>query len=419
MRSLVMHLAERGHQVTVVTSDACAEPDFWQHRPPKDRPTQEPDGQIDVVRCRAVGVLGGRTALLLWRKAMVSLSALPGDQSSLLIRMARLIPAIPGLATALEQPGSYDVVHGFNLSWEHPLVEAWRFARRRGLPFVITPFAHLGVGQGDRLALNNTMDHQRRMLADADAVLAMTTIEQEHLERLGVHPQRTFVVGTGLDPLPPAQAIENALTRLPDSHTCAPTVVFIGRTSRDKGAIQAAEAIGILSRRGVSVRLALIGRVTPEFQRYHDRLPTKEKQVILPMGIVDEPTKSAVLSRSAMLVLPSRTDSFGIALLEAWAHGKPVIGARAGGIPGVIAEGQDGLLVEHGRAPELAEAIARLLADERLAEALGAHGRQKTLSEHTWEIVCSRVCAVYNAVKNKDGISDTLNPGPCCSRTGM
>ena len=58
--------------------------------------------------------------------------------------------------------------------------------------------------------------------------------------------------------------------------------------------------------------------------------------MIRPLGILDEGEKHAILEASTMLLLPSHSDSFGIVILEAWAHGKPVIGARAGGIPGVI-----------------------------------------------------------------------------------
>jgi len=96
-----------------------------------------------------------------------------------------------------------------------------------------------------------------------------------------------------------------------------------------------------------------------------------------------------------MLVLPSRVDAFGMVFLEAWAHGKPVIGARAGGIPGLIDDGVDGLLVPWGDAEALAQGVRDLLSDPSLAEQLGAAGRRKTSCHYTWEAVGAQVNRIY------------------------
>ena len=96
--------------------------------------------------------------------------------------------------------------------------------------------------------------------------------------------------------------------------------------------------------------------------------------------------------------MPSRTDSFGITYLEAWCYGLPVIGARAGGVPDVIDDGQDGVLVEFGDVAALADAISRLLHDRVEAQRLGATGRAKVLRELTWDRIYAQVRAVYEEV---------------------
>lgn len=120
---------------------------------------------------------------------------------------------------------------------------------------------------------------------------------------------------------------------------------------------------------------------------------------VRPLGLVSEKDKHALLSRARVLVLPSRVDSFGIVLLEAWAHGKPVIGARAGGIPGVIDEGENGLLVDWGDSRALADAIARLLADSDEAARMGSAGREKMAREYTWSAVYDRIERVYQGLR--------------------
>ncbi len=83
--------------------------------------------------------------------------------------------------------------------------------------------------------------------------------------------------------------------------------------------------------------------------------------------------------QSTLIVLPSTTEaeSFGISLIEGMACGKPVIGSRIGGIPYVISDGEDGLLVAPSDARSLAAACAAILSDPELGVRLGAAGRSK------------------------------------------
>ncbi len=73
------------------------------------------------------------------------------------------------------------------------------------------------------------------------------------------------------------------------------------------------------------------------------------------------------LSKSAVFVLPSLTEAFGIVLLEAMAAGVPVVGTCVGGIPEIIDHGTNGLLVEPNNPQELAKAVIQILSDPELA----------------------------------------------------
>jgi glycosyltransferase involved in cell wall biosynthesis len=153
-----------------------------------------------------------------------------------------------------------------------------------------------------------------------------------------------------------------------------------------------------LRQAGSEVRLVLAGQLAGEFERFYGRLPPSAQQIIQPLGIVNETDKHTLLSQAEMLLLPSRTDSFGIVLLEAWAHGKPVIGARAGGIPGVIDHQHNGLLVKFGDVAALGQAIQSLLTDVAKGQTMGANGRDKVHTQYNWQQVAERVWANYEAV---------------------
>lgn len=394
--SLAKELTRRGHIITTLTSHARTEQDFWQAGSQPTVITRNGETNLQIIRCPVKPTSGGRPALLAWRKMMVLLSALPGDQSRPLMHLARRIPAIPALEPTLNDLQTpFDLVQVFNLSWEYPLTAGWRYAQRRNLPLAVIPYTHLGVGSRDRVAWNSTMDHQRKILSAADAVLTLTTIEEEGWVKLGLQPERVKTIHGGLDrPFPPPDTAP-ILKRLKLSK---PYVLFLGRATFDKGVVHAVQAVIRLNNANTPVILVLAGQSTPEFKRIYRKLSAQEKTWIRPLGIINDEEKQALLSETEMLLLPSKTDSFGIVILEAWGYGRPVIGARAGGIPGVIDDGRNGLLVEFGDVPGLAAAIQQLVENPAQKEAMGQAGLEKVNSVYQWEKVGDRVEEMYRRI---------------------
>jgi len=396
--ALATHLAARGHRITVVTSTAQQEPDMWLGRGFPES-SDHSNANPCIIRCPLLSMPGGKRGLLAWRKGMVLLSALPGSQTRMLMRMARRIPAIMNLDEALSGVNTpVDVVHGFNISWEHTLVAGRRYAGSCGIPFVITPFAHLGTGVRDRVALNTFMDHQRRLMSDADALMALTSIEADGLCQRGAAPARVSVIGAGLDPIPLESDGKKELAKF---GLAQPFALFIGRANFDKGAIHSAQAVLMLNKQRVAINLVLVGQISEDFKHFYERLTAEEKRRIRPVGIIDETTKHALLGESAMLLLPSRTDSFGIVLLEAWVHGKPVIAAKAGGIPGVVDNGKNGILVPFGDIHSLSDAIKLLTENQQLSRELGENGREKVHIKYNWEHSTDQVLVAYQSALDR------------------
>jgi len=105
-----------------------------------------------------------------------------------------------------------------------------------------------------------------------------------------------------------------------------------------------------------------------------------------------------MLAATDLFAMPSRVDSFGIVYLEAWAYGLPVIGCHAGGVPDVIDDGQDGLLVPFGDQASLSSAIETLLTDPDRRRRLGQRGRAKVETTYTWGQIYQKLEAVYREV---------------------
>jgi glycosyltransferase involved in cell wall biosynthesis len=102
-----------------------------------------------------------------------------------------------------------------------------------------------------------------------------------------------------------------------------------------------------------------------------------------------------VLKSIDLFVLPTLEEALGTAFVEAMAMQKPVIGSRAGGVPEVIDDGNNGLLVAPGDPAGLADAIIRLLRNPDLARSMGERGRTIATAEFSVDRMCQRMQALY------------------------
>lgn len=387
-------LVQDGSEVTVLTTDAGSVEHFWARGKARLENTKEIHNGVDIYRCRVAHLPLAPYSFYLLRRGAIELSHLPWDTTSLLRFLSRFMPWVPDLAQTLEPLGSsFDLVHGINISLEYPLIEALRFARRHHLPFIATPFFHAGEPHDDHVRRHYTMRHQIEALRESDLVLVQTDIEGNLISNMGVSPQRIRKVGLGVE-LSRVQG--GSEERFRERHNISgPIVAFIGTATYDKGAVHLVEAMSHLWARGNSATLVFIGSVVHEFNRYYARVSDEVRRRTSVLGVVTEEEKRDLLAASSVVVLPSRVDSFGIVYLEAWANKKPVIGARAGGVPEVIADGEDGLLVPFGDIKRLREAIGLLLEDDNLASRLGEEGLRKTMRLYTWDAIYRKVKGIY------------------------
>ena len=109
---------------------------------------------------------------------------------------------------------------------------------------------------------------------------------------------------------------------------------------------------------------------------------------------VSQETLLGFYSECDVLVLPSKTEGWGLSLMEAMACRKPVIASRVGGIPELVRDGREGLLVEAGDVSELALAIVKLLGDEKLRSRMGQAGRAR-VERFSWDDTARVVIREY------------------------
>jgi glycosyltransferase involved in cell wall biosynthesis len=246
------------------------------------------------------------------------------------------------------------------------------------------------------------MAHQVAVYQRASAVLALSSREAGAYRRLEVDGERIFQVPMGID-LPPPGLLdpERGVAFRRTRGITGALVAFLGANTYDKGAFSLLLAVSELIRQGTALDVVFAGPNHEKLEAFMASLPVEARgrldgRVHL-LGLVDEPTKHAILSACDMLALPSQVDAFGIVFLEAWLHGKPVIGANAGGIPDLVREGETGLLVPFGDVLVLAEAVSKLAADPALRQGLGNAGRERVLRYYTWDRTYTQLEEVHAA----------------------
>jgi glycosyltransferase involved in cell wall biosynthesis len=178
-----------------------------------------------------------------------------------------------------------------------------------------------------------------------------------------------------------------------------PSVAFLGANTYDKGAFTLALAVAELEQNGLALDVVYAGPLSDLLEAFVSKQSLTVRNALDGtlhiLGTVDEETKHVMLEACDMLVLPSQVDSFGIVILEAWQHGKPVIGAASGGIPDVIQPEDTGLLVPFGDVPALAAAIRRLIEEPDLARRLGDAGRRQVFEHYNWNRTYQTMLETY------------------------
>ena len=177
-------------------------------------------------------------------------------------------------------------------------------------------------------------------------------------------------------------------------------VLYCGYKNHEKGTISILKAIPYILDKIRKIYFVFIGPSTMAYNREFSKIQKLTSAKIINFtpdnltGYFDK-KKISAFQEADIFIMPSRSDAFGIAYLEAWAAGKPVIGANIGATPEVIRDNIDGFLVEYDNPTDIAEKVVKLLKNKRLRKRFGAAGKGKVIQNYTWEIVAEKTHRTY------------------------
>lgn len=229
---------------------------------------------------------------------------------------------------------------------------------------------------------------QRAALRQADAVLSISDYTSEELSRWGgVEAGKIRLFPCTLDPFWEVEGAA-ASAGAPPARPPAPvllSVVRMEKGDRYKGIDSVIESLPAVLREVGAVDYRVVGRGAdvPRLKELAKELGVA-RHVTFAGGLGDRELRDEY-RRCSLFVMPSEKEGFGIVFLEAMAHGKAVVGGAHGGTPSVVADGRTGLLVKRTDTVGLARALVRLLGDSALRERMGRAGRERLLSEFTFD----------------------------------
>jgi glycosyltransferase involved in cell wall biosynthesis len=387
---LSRYLAVEGEPVQVHTSTALDLEAFWKSTARRLSPGVERDGLLSIQR-HAIRHFPGR------RVVLKALSLLPHPWiQGLTLPASPLMPTLWSLARHSQQP--IRLVHGSAFPYTFPLFCGLAWARRMKVPFFLTPFLHLGdpASANDKTRAAYLSPPLRYLLQQADRVFVVTELERQAVLGQGIPSEKVILHSLGCD-LAECTGGERgrAEARWQLPHLGVPRVGHLANLSEEKGTVDLLRAVQLLLNRGIAVNVVLAGPSMPNFERAWRNLPDSVRSHITLLGPLTDAEKPDFFAAIDVFALPSRSDSFGLVLLEAWANGIPCVGYRAGGIAEVIAHEVDGLLSPCGNVSELSLHLELLLLDPRIRQKLGKAGENKVKSRFTWAEQLATVARAY------------------------
>jgi glycogen synthase len=340
------------------------------------------------------------------------------------VESLRVPPSIwpgPALARALDVLPRPDVMHIFHFRNVF-VYNAVAWARKHGVPVVHSPVGpfHDAYLVEDRERPYSSRVHYdrlaytlpgllRQLLRDprprrqvtnyllhaplryVDRFVASSRHELGLLGRMGFASERCEVIPLWIEDAPPRAPDESVLAGVR-----GPVVLFIKQLTPRTGYDVLVEALPMVVAQHPTATLVVVSHNPARQAEMQARAAALGVEHNLHFaGRVPEEQKLALLRAAQCIVLPSRYEGFGLPLLEAMQAGVPLIASNIPVIDEIVADGQDGLLVEPERPDALAQGINRLLGDTGLRERLIAGGRARLARDFDEERLLARLLECY------------------------
>jgi D-inositol-3-phosphate glycosyltransferase len=279
-----------------------------------------------------------------------------------------------------------------------------------GIPFVQS-FHTLGAMKNRSLAPGDSPEPETRLRVEtylsnqADAIVAGSSAEVAALiDEVRAPADKLWVVPPGVDVAqftPSRRATATAVRERLGIEPGRPIVTVVGRVQPLKGQDLAIRAVAAIS--GQRPVLAIVGDPTPGAEHFGDDLRALVESLGISadvrfFGRIGRDEIADLLAASALTLVPSHSETFGLVALESAASGTPVIGSRSTGLVESIADGESGLLLGSRDPQEWAAGISGLLGNPSRLLQLSSSAREHA-ERFSWATAAASLLGIYASLK--------------------
>jgi glycosyltransferase involved in cell wall biosynthesis len=266
-------------------------------------------------------------------------------------------------------------------------------SRKINIPYTITLHSSDFMMKGERRAR-----YLKKVCREAAAVITISNFNKGYLTALGVDHEKLHVVKAGIE-----------VERFKRKSDCKAnnTILYVGRLVRVKGLEYLIHAAKILDHYGIKFRVILVGEgpLEDEFKDLAARLNVQH--LIEFKGFVPNNELPSMYENSQIFVHPSvelsdgRRDGIPVSMMEAMSMELPVVSTYCSGIPELVEDGWNGILVRQRDPLQLAEAIRYLLENPSVAREYGKRGHEKIVREHDIKKNTKKLLDIFKEVSSK------------------
>ncbi len=313
----------------------------------------------------------------------------------------------PSMKKAIrETMRNFDIIHNHSV-FQWPTWESARCAARLSIPYVVSPKGMLVL---DLIRRKSVLKKsvwirfiEKNNLERASVVHLTSQIERSELLKFGFRLARLVVVPNGVDS--PEEGVE-PLSGLsaPVQEAMAsglPYVLFLGRLNWKKGLEKLVEAVKFFPD---GVRLVIAGNDEDRYRSKIENIIRREglSDRVVFTGPVYKNDKFTLLKNARCFALPSYSENFGNAAVEAMLCGCPVILTPEVGISNLVRESAGGILTD-GSAEDLGRAVRAIFADENASRQMGERARAAAKEAYSWDVVSDQMARLYREIIDGKG----------------
>lgn len=288
--------------------------------------------------------------------------------------------------------GGFDIVHGQDLYSLMSLTSVYS-AKKCGIPSVVTCRSVHESSSLWRLIYQPIVFTLRR----TDRVIAVSRAAQQFCHELGIPPDKTVVVPSGIDLSKFNPSVDGTSMRRRISVRDEPLVATAIRLVKRKGPGHLVASFARVLRAVPNAKLVMAGW-GPEVKNLRAQIQGLGlRESILMVGALSREKVAELMAAADVFVLPSTMEAFNRASREAAAIGTPVVCPQVGGMTEIIQDGYNGLMFPPRDEGALADAILRVLRDRQLAKRLRENGI-KTACKFSLETTARRTLSLYEEV---------------------